>query len=73
MQLEFTRKVAGIYVAPLNASRELVLHRAARTGYRLSIRDIGTKGFGTDLRLTQPTLSAAKDEAWHFAYSLVTL
>lgn len=73
MQLNFNRKVKGIHVAPLNGNRELVLHQAAGFGWRLSIRDQGTKGFGTDLRLSRPTLGAAKDEAGRFASSLISL
>lgn len=72
MELKFIRKVAGIYVAPVNTQRELVLHRAAGFGWRLSIRDQGTKGFGTDLRCTRPTLPALQDEARSFAGSLIT-
>jgi hypothetical protein len=73
MQLTFTRKTAGIYVAPLNGKREIVLHRAAGTGWRTSIRNTGTLGFGTDLQLVRKGLDAAKIAASTFAGQLVTL
>lgn len=72
-QLKFTRKVRGIHTAQLNGNREIVLHQAGCFGWRASIRDIGAKGFGTDLRLTSPTLGEAKNEAGRFASSLITL
>lgn len=72
-QLNFTRKVAGIHTARVNANRELVIRQAAGFGWRVSIRDIGTKGHGTDLRLSRPTLGAAKQEAATFAGSLASL
>lgn len=69
-ELKFTRKVAGIYVAPLGA-RELVLHRAQ--GWRLSIRDAGARGFGTDLRCVSAKLESAQAEAQRFAVSIASL
>lgn len=75
MQLDFIRIVAGTYTAPLNSQRELVLHRAVGTGtgWRLSIRDKGTRGFGTDLRLSAQKLADAQFEAALFAAKLTTL
>lgn len=69
-ELKFTLKVRGIYVAPLGA-RELVLHRAK--GWRLSIRDAGARGFGTDLRCVSAKLEAAQIEAQRFAASIAGL
>lgn len=73
MKLTFVRKVAGIHTAQINATRELVVRKAGSWGWRVSIRDIGTKGLGTDLRLTCPNLGDAKIQAATFAGSLVTL
>lgn len=72
MVLHFTRVVSGIYTATIG-QRELVAHHTVRYGWQLGIRDTGTKGFGTDLHVSRPTLPEIEMAADDLVKTLATV